>query len=110
MTPALSRSLSALVLLFVCWQAPIVAQQAVRATLSGTISDPNGAAVAGVKIIARLEAAGIKRETVSNGEGLYVLTDLVPGEYEVRVEAKGFVTKVTKVPVSLKVGQSVTLN
>ena len=110
MTPALSRSLSAIILLLVCWQAPLLAQQAAKATLTGLVTDPNGAAVPGVKITATLESAGIKRETVSNDEGLYVLTDLMPGEYEVRVEAKGFVTKVTKVPISLKVGQSVTLD
>jgi hypothetical protein len=110
MTPALLRSLSAIVLLVVCWQAPILAQQAARATLTGIVTDPNGAVVAGVKVTATLASAGIKRETVTNDEGLYVLTDLVPGEYEVRVEATGFVTKVSKVPISLNVGQSVTLN
>ncbi len=34
----------------------------------------------------------------------------MPGEYELRVEAEGFITKVSKVPISLNVGQSVTLN
>ena len=110
MTPALSRSLSVFVLLLVCSQASLFAQQAAKATLTGIVTDQTGAAVAGVKITATLGSAGIKRETVSNDEGFYVLTDLVPGEYELRVEAKGFVTKVSKVPISLKVGQSVTLN
>ena len=110
MTPALSRSLVVIFLLVGCWQTPLLAQQAATATLTGLITDPNGAAVAGVKITATLESAGSKRETVSNDQGLYVLTDLAPGEYEVRVEAKGFITKVSKVPISLKVGQSVTLN
>jgi hypothetical protein len=87
-----------------------MAQQAARATLTGVVTDPNGAAVPGVKITATLESAGIRRETVTNNEGLYVLTELVPGEYEMRVEAQGFVTKVSKVPVSVKVGQAVTLN
>lgn len=110
MTPALSRSLPAIVLLVACLQASALAQQAARATLTGIVTDPHGAAVPGVKITATLESAGIRRETISNNEGLYVLTDLVPGEYELRVEATGFITKVSKVPISLKVGQSVTLN
>jgi hypothetical protein len=110
MTPALSRSLAALVLFLACLQAPVLGQQAARATLTGVVSDPNGAGVAGAKITATLEAAGIRRQTVSNDQGLYVITDLVPGEYELRAEVKGFETKVTKVPISLKVGQSVTVN
>ncbi len=110
MAPALSRFLLVLVLFLVCLHAPVLAQQAARATLTGIVTDPHGAAVPGVKITATLEAAGIRRETMSNNEGLYVLTDLAPGEYELRVEAKGFITKVSKVPISLSVGQSVTLN
>ena len=107
MTPALSRSLAVGVFL-VCFVAPALGQQAARATLNGTVTDPHGAVVAGVKLTATREAAGIRRETISNDQGLYVLTDLVPGEYELRAEAKGFLTRVSKVP--LNVGQSVTLN
>jgi len=110
MTPALWRPLAAFVLLLAALPASILGQQAARATLTGIVTDPHGAAVPGVKVTATLESAGIRRETISNNEGLYVLTDLVPGEYELRVEAKGFITKVSKVPLSLQVGQSVTLN
>jgi hypothetical protein len=109
MTPALSRSLAVLVLPLVCFVASALGQQAARATLTGTVTDPHGAVVAGAKITATLETAGIRRETVSNDQGLYVLTDLMPGGYELRAEAKGFVAYVIK-DISLKVGQSVTLN
>ncbi|HEY8410127.1 MAG TPA: TonB-dependent receptor, partial [Pyrinomonadaceae bacterium] len=109
MTPALSRSLATLVLFLGLLPATVLAQQAARGTLNGTVTDPNGAVVAGVKITATLEAAGIRRETVTNDQGLYVLTDLLPGEYELRAEAKGFRTQVVKA-ISLKVGQSVTLD
>ena len=110
MTPALWRPLPAFVLLLASLYAPVLAQQAARATLTGIVTDPHGAAVPGVKVTATLESAGIKRETMSNNQGLYVLTDLVPGEYELRVEAEGFTTRVSKVPISLNVGQSVTLD
>src|SRR5688572_21635614 len=109
MTPALSRSLLVFVFSLLCFQ-PVLAQQAARATLTGIVSDPLGAVVAGAKITATLDGAGIRRETSTNDEGLYVFTDLVSGEYELRVEAAGFMTKVSKVPLSVKVGQSVTLN
>lgn len=108
MTPALSRSLAALVL-FLALQAPALGQQAARATLTGTVTDPHDAVVAGVKLTATLESAGLRRETVSNDQGLYVLSDLVPGIYELRAEAKGFAFHIIK-DISLNVGQSVTLN
>lgn len=110
MTPALSRSLAAFVLLVSCLQASALAQQAAKATLTGTVTDPHGAVVAGVRVIATQQSAGVRRETVTNDEGLYVLADMVPGEYELRIEAQGFLTKETKAPISLKVGQSVTVN
>ena len=88
----------------------VFGQQAANATLTGTITDPQEAVVAGVRITATHTATGVKRETVSNEDGLYVLSNLPPGEYELRVEAKGFTTKVIKTGVALKVGQTVTLN
>lgn len=104
------RSASAVLILLFVLAGSALGQQAAKATLTGTVTDPNGAVVAGVNVIATHTATGIRRETVSNDEGLYVLTDLAPGNYEVRVEAKGFATKSTKTPVPLQVGQTVTLN
>lgn len=104
------RAASAVLILVCLLTGSALAQQATKATLTGTVSDPNGAVVAGVNVTATQTATGIRRTTVSNGEGLYVLADLAPGDYEVRVEAKGFLTNVTKTPVPLQVGQTVTLN
>ena len=86
------------------------AQQAATATLSGRITDPNGAVVAGARITATQKATGVKRDATSNNEGFYVLSNLPPGDYEVRVEAKGFVTTLSSSPVPLPVGQDITLN
>ena len=86
------------------------AQQAANATLTGTVVDPQGSVVAGASITATQTATGAKRETSSNNDGLYVFSNMVPGDYELRVEAKGFATSVSKQPVTLKVGQTVTVN
>ena len=88
----------------------VFTQQAANATLTGTVTDPQAAVVAGVHITATHKATGVKRETVSNEDGLYVLLNLPPGDYELRVEAKGFTTKITKTGITLQVGQTVTLN
>ena len=86
------------------------AQQAANSTLTGTITDPHGAVVAGVSITATQKATGVTRQTVSNDEGLYAFSNMAPGDYELRVEAKGFTTRVSKTAVSLKVGQTKTLD
>ena len=104
------KSVFAVLSLLLVSTTAVLGQQAAKATLTGTITDPNGAVVSGVSVAATQIATGVRRETVSNDEGLYVLADLTPGNYEVRVEAKGFKTQVTKVPVPLQVGQTITLN
>src|SRR4030095_11755990 len=106
----MSRAALTLLACVIACSIHVFAQQAANATLTGTITDPNGAFVSGASISATHKATGVKRETVSNSDGLYVLSNLVPGDYELRAEAQGFTTKGTKRAVSLKVGQTVTLN
>jgi hypothetical protein len=87
----------------------VLGQQAAKATLTGTVTDPNGDVIPGANVSARQMSTGRRRETVTNDDGLYVLTDLAPGEYEVRAEFKGFAPRITTNLV-LQVGQTVTLN
>ena len=87
----------------------VYSQQAANATLTGTVTDPHGAVVSGVTITAIQKATGVKRETVTNDAGLYVLSNLAPGDYELSVEAQGF-ARMSKTGISLNVGQTVTLN
>ena len=91
------------------WLNTAVAQQAANATLTGTIVDTAGALVPNAKLTATHTATGVHRETLSNETGLYVFSNMPPGSYELRLEATGFATKVTRA-VLLKVGQTVTLN
>jgi hypothetical protein len=88
----------------------VFAQQASSATLTGAITDPRGASVSGVTVTATHVATGIKRETTTNEDGLYVLSNLPPGEYTVRLKMPGYGTEVERRGVILKVGQTVTLN
>ncbi|MGH9958322.1 MAG: carboxypeptidase-like regulatory domain-containing protein, partial [Pyrinomonadaceae bacterium] len=87
-----------------------LAQQSATATLTGRIVDPQGAVVSGASAIATQQATGARRETTTNDEGLYVLSNLPPGDYELRFEAKGFKPRGSSSAVSLQVGQVVTLD
>ncbi len=86
----------------------IAAQQVATATLSGRIVDPNGAVVSGAQITATQKSTSLKRETKTNDEGLYVLTNLPAGDYEVRIQYLGFGTRV--LPATLRVGQKETVD
>lgn len=96
-------------IVFFCVLSPSVnAQQAANATLSGRITDPNGAVVAGAQVIARQKATGLKRQTTSNDQGVFVLTNLPADEYEVKIQASGFSAK--ELNATLLVGQDATFD
>lgn len=99
-----------LILVLFLAHVSVIAQQAATATLTGTIIDPKGVSVAGVIVTATHLATGITRETTTNEAGIYVLSNLPPGDYKVRLKMPGFGTEVERTGVTLKVGQTVTLS
>ncbi|CAN5803181.1 hypothetical protein BH18ACI4_BH18ACI4_26320 [soil metagenome] len=84
------------------------AQQIASATLSGRITDSNGAVVAGALVVTTQKATGLKRETTSNDQGYFVFTNLVADEYEVKIQAIGFSAK--ELNATLLVGQDATFD
>ena len=85
------------------------AQQSATATLSGAVKDPNGALVAGAQVTATQKATSIRRQAVTNDVGIFVITNLAAGVYELRVRASGFADNVIP-SVSLQVGQTFDLD
>ena len=59
-------------------------------TVTGTITDPQGAAIPNAKIIIKNDATGVVSETVTTDTGSYSRPALIPGTYTVTVEAPGF--------------------
>src|SRR5689334_11355381 len=104
------RRVALLSLLTLCLPLSAFGQQATNATLTGTITDPHGAVISGASVTATHKATGVKRDTTTNDSGLYVLSNMPPGDYELKVAAQGFTSEVSKTAISLKVGQTVTLN
>ena len=64
--------------------------QSFNATLSGTVSDPTGAAIPNVALTLRSIATGTESKATSGPDGLYSFPNLRPGIYELRATAKGF--------------------
>ncbi len=59
-------------------------------SLSGSITDPNGAVVAGATILVRNDATGAEFRGETAGNGTYTVPALSAGTYTVRVSAAGF--------------------
>ena len=83
--------------------------QTSNAQLSGLIADSTGAVVAGAEIKALNRATNVPYTTESNGSGIYVLPELLPGPYTISVRAQGFGT-VTRTGLRLSTGDHLTQN
>ena len=69
--------------------APVFAQ---NAELSGLVSDPSGLAVPNARISVENANTGASRAVLSNQQGKFSVPALLPGQYNITVEASGFKT------------------
>src|SRR5580704_2763567 len=83
--------------------------QVAGGTLSGTITDPSGAAVPNVQVVIKNSATGIARHLTTNSEGFYSAANLLPGTYEVAVSATGFNTEIKR-GITINVGSQPVFN
>ena len=68
--------------------ASLLAQD--TASITGTVTDPSGAAVKGAQVRVSSPEKGIDRTTTTNGEGEYLISALPPGTYDLAISARGF--------------------
>jgi hypothetical protein len=78
-------------LLALALAAPFAAfSQEYRGTISGSVTDPSGALVAGAKVTVSQTQTGTRVETVSDSAGQYTAPFLAPGDYSISVKTPGF--------------------
>jgi len=82
-------------LLIICGWAifcglPLQAQGAAGGGIQGTITDPNGAAVVKAQVTATNTETGVAVTHTTDNKGLYAISPLAVGTYNVEVTAKGF--------------------
>src|SRR5258708_469859 len=88
---------------FASWMLPLLilvfavtAFAQTTASIQGTVSDQNGAAIVGVKVTVKNTALGIERNTQTSSTGSYEVPALPPGTYSVQVQQTGFETQLAK--------------
>ena len=83
--------------------------QDAAALLSGTVTDAQGKAVPGARVMVKSVATGQAAEVQTDSTGGYSVSGLVPGVYEVTVSAAGRETKTTRATLAAQTAQKLDL-
>lgn len=86
--------LGAVSLLLILCTAPSATAQVLYGSLTGTVTDPSGAAIPKASVVAHNVQTGVSRKTVSDASGIYRFSALQPGVFEVSISASGFAARV----------------
>jgi outer membrane receptor protein involved in Fe transport len=80
--------------------------------ITGTVTDPTGAAIPNAKVTVISSGTGATRIVNSSGDGSYNVTNLLPGEYTISVEVAGFTRNDRRVNVAVgsRAGQDFRLD
>jgi Carboxypeptidase regulatory-like domain/TonB-dependent Receptor Plug Domain len=89
--------------------APLPAQVS-GATVSGIITDAQGAVVPNARVSVRDVATGTSTDSTSNTNGAYTVPNLKPADYDVSVSAAGFSTSVARVTLTVGAKQELNLS
>src|SRR5579864_907527 len=76
--------------------APLCSAQVLYGSLTGTVTDPSGAAVLGAKVEAQNVGTGVSQQGVTDANGIYRFSTLLPGTYKVTISAPNFATQVSQ--------------
>ena len=88
--------------------APQACAQQTLGSISGSVTDPQGSLLPGVKVTAVAQGTQLTRSAVTNGSGEYTLNDLPIGTYTVTVERDGF--DATRFPgITVQANRTLTL-
>jgi Carboxypeptidase regulatory-like domain/TonB dependent receptor len=101
-----TRTLSLLALLIL---PAALLSQGYFGTVSGELSDPSGAVVAGAKVQLKDQQKGFTFSTTSDSSGRYLFSAIPPGTYTVSAEATGF-EKAVSLNVKVNVTENATAN
>jgi len=86
-----------------------LAAQVQQSSVTGIVTDPTGAAVPAAQVILTNRDTGAVQPARTNDAGVFLLTSLIPGDYTLQVEMKGFKKKLID-RFTLDAGQAARLD
>src|SRR5258708_22149038 len=102
------RTARLLLFLLIFFRPPVHAQNAVGRII-GTVTDTQGAVMAGTQITVVNTGTAIAQKTTTSGQGFYQVLDLPDGTDTVSTERSGFAREATP-PQSLDINQSLRVD
>lgn len=95
--------------LFICLLPALAGAQQGTTEVRGQVTDPQGAVLPGVAVVVRNQDTGMFRETVSNADGTFFVSGIVPGTYQIEAELQGF-KKYSRRDIRLEIGRTATVD
>ncbi len=96
----ISRISRNLIFAFVCYYLLIctgaLKAQSTNGTVLGTVKDSSGGAVPAAQVAVINSETNVGKTVLTDNDGSYEILGLLPGTYDVRVEAKGFASSVQR--------------
>src|SRR2546426_5765711 len=89
--------------------SPLIAQDLDNITISGRVTDQNGAVIPGAIVTATLVKTKVERTVVTDDDGRYKLIELEPGVYRMQAAFTNFATE-EKTDLTTVAGQNVQLD
>lgn len=81
----------------------VSAQSTNSGDIRGTVTDPSGAVIPGVKVTILNVDTGVSKEFVTNNDGIYDTSSIVTGNYKVTFSKDGF-EELIRGPITVQVG------
>ncbi|MDQ6787577.1 MAG: TonB-dependent receptor [Acidobacteriota bacterium] len=79
-------------------------------TISGTVTDPNGAVVVGANLTIKNAVTGFTRAATSDADGNYSFQNVPPNNYQITVSASGFANAAQNIVVRASVPMQVPIS
>ncbi len=104
-----SALFACLVLLLALVTQSSLSAQGITGTITGTVTDPTGAVIAGATVTVRQTETNALKTITTSEAGTYTVTQLQPGHYSVKVEKAGFKSN-TQNAITLVIDQTAVIN
>ena len=96
------------ILVFLLCAVPAAFGQSNYSVITGTLTDAQKSPVAGSSVVLTAKETRAERRVTSNAQGIFQITGLLPGDYELVVQAQGF-AQVTRA-LRLEVGEQLVID